>query len=191
MITMQTTSLPGCYELLPRVASDPRGRFVKTFHRDWFQDLGLQSDFVEQYYSVSCHRVLRGLHFQLPPHDQAKLVYCVSGCVMDVVVDLRRFSPSYGCFVCFELSAERSNMVYLDAGLAHGFYTLTETAALVYNVTSVYAPTHDAGIHWDSVGVPWPDDAPVLSDRDRSFPTLAEFDSPFVLKSDIALVELA
>lgn len=183
MMALKMTRLPGCYELQPRVLGDQRGRFVKTFHQDWFAEHGLKTDFAEQYYSVSQRGVVRGLHFQLPPHDHVKLVYCTAGGVLDVAVDLRRQSPSYGKFVCIELSAQQSNMVYLDSGLAHGFYTLSDTATLVYNVTAVYAPAHDTGIRWDSVGIPWPDDAPILSERDQGFPSLAEFDSPFIFDS--------
>jgi len=179
MFTLKPTPVVGCYELSMQIARDKRGHFAKVFHSDWFKRHGLRYDFQEQYYTVSYHRVLRGLHFQLPPHDHAKMVYCISGSVLDVAVDLRRDSPSYKEFVLTELSTERGNMVYLDAGLAHGFYTLSDSATLVYNVTSVYAPSHDAGIRWDSAGIPWPDKMPILSERDRTFPNLADFDSPF------------
>lgn len=179
MITLKLTRLAGCFELQPRVLGDQRGRFIKTFHQGWFAEHGLRSDFTEQYYSVSQHKVLRGLHFQLPPHDHAKLVYCTAGRVFDVAVDLRRQSPTYGQFICIELSAEQGNMLYLESGFAHGFYTLSETATLIYNVTSVYAPAHDAGIRWDSVGIPWPDLTPILSERDQGFPALAEYQTPF------------
>ena len=176
-----STSLPGCYEIQPRVLSDARGFFVKTFHQEVFAERGLATDFAEVYYSMSHRRVLRGLHFQLPPHDHAKLVYCVTGQVLDVIVDLRAGSPTFGQFACFELSAERANLVYLPVGLAHGFYTLSESALMMYQVTTVYAPEHDAGIRWDSVGIPWPDPAPVLSERDQGFPALAEWVSPFIV----------
>ena len=180
MIALKTTNIAGCYELQPRVLSDQRGCFVKTFHHEWFAHHGLKTNFIEQYYSVSNQRTLRGLHFQLPPHDHAKMVYCTAGHVLDVAVDLRLQSPTYGQFVCIELSAAQGNIVYLDSGLAHGFYTRSETATLIYNVTSVYAPAYDAGIRWDSIGIPWPDSTPLLSDRDKTFPALAEFQTPFI-----------
>jgi dTDP-4-dehydrorhamnose 3,5-epimerase len=173
------TSIPGCYELRPRILADERGSFVKTFHLDWFRDLGLRSDWAEQYYSVSKRRVLRGLHFQLPPHEHAKLVYCVSGEVFDVAVDLRRGSSSFGQHVSVVLSAANANMIYLDAGFAHGFYTTSDSATLVYNVTSVYAPSHDTGIRWDSAGIRWPDPDPIVSARDEQFQPLGSFESPF------------
>jgi dTDP-4-dehydrorhamnose 3,5-epimerase len=173
------TAIPGCYELRPPVSADARGTFVKTFERDWFERNALRTDWAEQYYSVSRKGVLRGLHFQLPPHDHAKLVVCTAGEVLDAVVDLRVGSPTFGRHVCIALSAAHGNMAYLDPGLAHGFYTLSESATLLYNVTSAYASSHDSGIRWDSAGIAWPGSAPQLSDRDRAFAPLAEFASPF------------
>ncbi len=174
------SALPGCVELQPRVLSDARGRFVKTFHAAAFQQLGLCDQFAESYYSVSQRGVIRGLHFQTPPMAHTKLVYCVAGAVLDVVVDLRVGSPTYGQHALFELSAEQGNSVYIPAGMAHGFYTRSEQATLVYQVSTVYAPQHDAGILWNSAGIAWPEDAtPILSERDQQFPTLAAFVSPF------------
>jgi dTDP-4-dehydrorhamnose 3,5-epimerase len=183
-IRKNSTAIPGCFELQPPVLADSRGAFVKTFREDWFAELGLRTAWVEQYYSVSKRRVLRGLHFQLPPHDHAKLVYCTAGEVMDVAVDLRVGSPSFGQHACVTLSSTLGNMVYLDVGLAHGFYTLSDNATLVYNVTSVYAPRHDCGIRWDSVDVPWPDKHPALSDRDSRLVPFKDFASPFSYRLD-------
>lgn len=173
------TPIAGCYELRPRVLADARGAFVKTFHQAWFDEMGLRTDWAEQYYSVSKKGVLRGLHFQLPPHDHAKLVYCTAGEVMDVAVDLRKGSPTFGQHACIQLSAAKGNMIYLASGLAHGFYILSDSATLVYNVTSAYAPDHDSGIRWNSAGIPWPDQNPQLSERDQGFVALEAFDSPF------------
>jgi len=176
---LRSTSLPDCYEiqLLPR--SDRRGIFLKTFHVDWFATHNLATHYTEEYYSISHQRVLRGLHFQKPPHDHVKLVYCVAGEVMDAVIDLRKGSPTFGQFQTFQLSAERANMVYIPQGLAHGFYVLSESAIVMYKVTTTYAPDFDSGVLWSSVGIPWPDRDPILSERDRSFVPLSEFTSPF------------
>ena len=122
---------------------------------------------------------LRGLHFQLPPHDHAKLVYCIAGSVEDMALDIRVGSPTYGKTVMLELSARKGNMIYLPKGLAHGFCTPNEQATLVYNVSSVYESEADSGIRWDSVGVHWPIQNPLLSNRDQSLPTFDEFKSPF------------
>ncbi len=174
------TTIPGCVELRPRLQEDMRGRFVKVFHRDAFAAAGLATDYAEEYYSTSHRGVIRGLHFQLPPHDHAKLVYCVSGKVQDVVLDLRVGSPSQGGHKLVELSAEAGNMLYIPPGLAHGFCVLGESATLVYKVTSVYSAAHDAGILWNSAGIAWAVENPILSERDRAHPTLADFASPFV-----------
>lgn len=178
-IEKRLTEIPGCAELQPQVIADSRGTFVKTYCRDWFVDLGMRADWAEQYYSVSEKGVLRGLHFQLPPHEHAKLVYCTAGEVMDVALDLRVGSPTFREHVCVTLSASRGNMIYLEPGLAHGFYTLSDRATVVYNVTSVHVPSHDTGIRWDSAGIPWPDGQPVLSERDQAFVPLQRFTSPF------------
>ena len=176
---IEPARIPGCYEIFPQIVEDGRGIFVKTFREDLFATHGLETRFAEEYYSVSRRGVLRGLHFQLPPHEHAKFVYCVAGKVLDAVVDLRTDSPAFGQFAAFELGAEKGNMLYIAPGLAHGFYALTENVIMLYKVTSVYSPEHDSGIKWDSVGIPWPDGAPVLSDRDRGFPPLSKFKSPF------------
>jgi dTDP-4-dehydrorhamnose 3,5-epimerase len=179
VLALKETGLPGCLELQPRVFEDARGRFVKVFNRELFAAHGLETSFAEEYYSSSLPGVLRGLHFQTPPHHHAKLVYCVAGRVMDVAVDLRVGSPTYGRHALVELSMERGNAIYLPSGFAHGFYVPEGEATLVYNVTTGYAPESDAGIRWDSAGIEWPDAAPVVSERDAGFPSLAEFVSPF------------
>jgi len=174
------SAIPGCFEIVPRVLEDKRGLFVKTFHRSVFEDKGLDTAWVEEYYSLSKRGVLRGLHFQLPPYDHAKLVYCVAGEVLDAVVDLRVGSPTYGQYALFDVNAEKADMIYIPCGLAHGFYTRSETAIMIYKVTTVYSPDHDTGILWNSAGIPWPDRTPIISDRDTEFLRLSDFQSPFV-----------
>ncbi len=174
------TKIPGCYEIIPRVLPDERGLFVKSFHRPLFAEHGLATDFAEAYYSLSRKGVLRGLHFQTPPQDHAKLVYCPAGEVLDAVVDLRAGSPTFGEYATFTLNDRSANIVYLPPGLAHGFWTLSDHALVMYQVTTVHAPEHDAGILWNSAGIPWPGDAPVISARDRSFPRLDALVTPFV-----------
>jgi len=183
-MTIREMTIPGCFEISPRIFRDERGVFVKTFHDEVFQRHDLTTKWCEEFYSVSCRGVLRGLHFQLPAHEQDKLVYCTAGAVLDAALDLRRGSPSYGCHLLLEVSAEAGNMLYLPRGLAHGFYVLSESATLVYKVSSVYSPEHDAGILWNSAGILWPDDTPRLSRRDARFPTLGNFSSPFHYNGD-------
>lgn len=174
------TAIPGCYELQPSALADPRGKLVKIYQEYRFIELGLRTDWAEQYYTTSTRWVVRGLHFQLPPHEHAKLVYCIVGHVLDVALDLRIGSPSYGKSIMLKLSAARGNMIYIPVGLAHGFCTEDDPATLVYNVTSVYHPESDAGVRWDSASIPWPFEKPLLSERDQGLPGLAEFDSPFL-----------
>jgi dTDP-4-dehydrorhamnose 3,5-epimerase len=179
MFDVVETSIPGCLKLAPIVREDSRGRFVKVFHDESFAEHRMTAKFAEQYYSRSHKGVLRGLHFQEPPFDHSKLVYCVEGVVIDAVVDLRVGSPSYGEHVLIELSAERANQVFVPAGLAHGIYVASETAMIVSNTSTVYAPDADKGIAWDSAGIDWPDVEPILSQRDASLPTLSDYESPF------------
>lgn len=180
---MQPTTIPGCLEIIPDIFTDDRGCFVKTFHRDLFEQQGMEVDWREEYFSTSRRGVLRGLHFQLPPHDHAKLVYCTSGEVLDVVLDVRTGSPAYGTHAMFQLSGATSHMIYIPRGCAHGFYTLSEQATMMYKVSTVYAPAHDAGLLWNSAGIPWPVENPVMSDRDKALPAFAGFTAnPFTYR---------
>ena len=177
------TALPGCFQIITDIRRDDRGSFVKVFHEDIFRQHGLATDYAEEYYSTSQRGVIRGLHFQTPPHDHAKLVYCAQGAVLDAALDLRRGSPTYGQHITLELSAENGHMLYLPAGLAHGFCSLSEQSLMTYKVTTTYAPNNDGGVLWNSAGIAWPVAQPVMSPRDQTFPTLAEFDSPFVFNA--------
>lgn len=179
MFDLRPSKLAGCVELQPKAFDDERGRFVKVFHEKAFAEHGLETNFVEEYYSVSHKNVVRGMHFQLPPMDHIKLVYCVQGEVLDAVLDLRVDSPSYGQYALFELSADKANSIYIPKGMAHGFCALSERTIMVYKVSTVYSPPHDAGILWNSAGIPWPTASAILSARDQSFPELEHFQSPF------------
>lgn len=179
MFEVQATPLRDCWEVLPKVHEDARGRFVKTFHGPEFARLGLPTHWQEEYHSLSRRGVLRGMHFQTPPRHHAKAVTCLAGEVLDVVLDLRNGSPSFGQCAAFSLSAARGSILVIPAGCAHGFLTLSDEALLHYKVSTVYAPEHDAGIRWDGFGFSWPVTDPILSDRDRAFPTLDAFASPF------------
>jgi dTDP-4-dehydrorhamnose 3,5-epimerase len=179
MFQVVDTALPGLKVLQPRIFKDARGDFVKTYHAGLFRELGLPFAPAEEFFSVSRKDVVRGMHFQTPPHAHAKLVYCVAGRVLDVVVDLRRDSPTRGQYVSRELSAENREMFFIPEGFAHGFLSLEDDTVMVYQTSTVHAPEADAGIHWRSVGFAWPIANPVVSERDEAFPTLAGFDSPF------------
>ena len=181
MFEFQQSKIIGCYEVQPLIYDDKRGRFVKVYHYDSFINRSLETNFVEEYYSISHKNVIRGLHFQLPPFDHVKLVYCVVGEVLDVVVDLRMGSPTYGQHALFELNARKANSIYIPKGMAHGFCVLSEQAIMVYKVSTIYSPLHDTGLLWNSAGIPWPIMQPCISERDNNFPSLAELETQFKL----------
>jgi dTDP-4-dehydrorhamnose 3,5-epimerase len=174
---------------LPRIIApkrhvDPRGWFSETFHEQRLHDLGIHCRFVQDNQSSSCSAgTLRGLHFQLPPHAQAKLIMVLRGRILDVAVDLRRGSPTYGQHVSVEISAECGRQFYIPVGFAHGFLTLTDDVLVMYKASDYYAPAHDSGIRWDDpdIAVPWPMNASdlIISERDTRLPFLAAFESPF------------
>lgn len=179
-ISLIESGLFGCFELQYPVARDHRGDFIKSFNKSMFTAMGFETEFPECFYSVSATRVLRGMHFQLPPADHAKLLYCISGSILDVAVDLRVGSPTYGSYAAFELNAEAHTAAYLPRGLAHGYYVLEGPACVMYHVSSEYSPSRDAGIRWDSFGFDWPDKDPIISNRDSQFQSMKDFVSPFV-----------
>ena len=172
--------LPGVHLLQPKVFEDARGDFVKTFHAGAFSELGIAFAPVEEFFSTSQKGVLRGMHFQLPPHDHDKLVYCIRGRVLDVLLDLRKASPTYLQVASAELSRDNHHQFYIPSGVAHGFLSMEDDSVMVYKTTTVHAPSHDAGIKWDSIGFDWSlEIAPVVSPRDVGFPMLSDFQNPF------------
>jgi dTDP-4-dehydrorhamnose 3,5-epimerase len=176
---VKETSLPGCVEVYPHTFGDDRGVFVKAFQETVFREAGLEVKFSEWCCSRSTKGVLRGLHFQRPPVSQDKLVYCLTGTVLDVAVDLRRGSPTYGCFETFHLDDREYRAAFVPKGFAHGYATLSDVAVVSYLASAEYAPELDGGIRWNSLSIPWPHPDPVLSDKDRSLVPFEEFDSPW------------
>jgi dTDP-4-dehydrorhamnose 3,5-epimerase len=183
VIEIAPGNIEGVRILRPTARCDRRGRLVKILQEDVFSKHGIPTAYAEQYYSVSQNNVLRGLHFQTPPHDHHKLVTCIEGDVFDVVVDLRRGSRSYGQHQSFELNGANGDTVFIPTGCAHGFYVRSKSATMLYNVTALYVASHDTGIRWDSAGISWPSAQPAVSDRDAALPELAEFDTPFVISA--------
>ena len=172
------TSIDGVKLLKSKAHLDARGSFLKTFHAGFFAANGMDFTPREQFFSVSKKHVLRGLHFQLPPSDHAKLVFCASGRILDLVVDLRRCG-NFGRVHSCELGARGSELLYIPKGCAHGFLALEENSTVFYLTDSEHDPGRDAGILWNSIGFDWGISDPVLSPRDAAFPLLAEFSSPF------------
>jgi len=175
----KNTPIPGCFEIIPSIRRDSRGMFIKIFHKPEFKKLGLNTDFREDYYSVSKKGVLRGLHFQNPPSALSKLIFCVEGDILDAVVDLRKKSGTFGKAFTLKISTRKANMLYIPEGCAHGFYAISEKVVMLYKTSAVYSPAQDAGILWNSAGIKWPCRNPILSPRDSSFPPLKDFKSLF------------
>jgi dTDP-4-dehydrorhamnose 3,5-epimerase len=179
---LQSTSVPVLYR--PRRFGDDRGWFMETYSEAALAALGVHDRFVQDNQSFSAFAgTIRGLHFQRPPHAQAKLVRCVRGEILDYAVDLRRQSPTYGRHVVAKLTAEGGEQLYVPVGYGHAFITLTPDVEVAYKVSDVYAPDCDGGVLWSDpdIGINWPLPAsgPVLSGKDQALPTLVEFDSPF------------
>lgn len=178
------TNIEGPLIIEPRVFADARGYFFESFNLKEFEEkTGLKVDFVQDNESASSYGVMRGLHFQRPPFAQTKLVRCVVGKVLDVAVDIRKGSPTYGQHVAVELSAENHREFFIPKGFAHGFAVLSPTAIFQYKCDNYYAPQADAGINIldTTLGIDWriPQDKAILSEKDTKHANLADFDSPF------------
>ena len=169
------TRIDGVALIEPRVIADDRGFFFETFRANEYADLGIEGPFVQDNHSRSVRGTVRALHFQLQP-GQGKLVRAARGAVWDVAVDLRRDSPTYGQYEAFELSDENARQVFIPVGFAHGFCVTSDEADVTYKVTSYYDGPTERGIAFDdpAIGIPWPTDTPLVSERDRTNPTLKE-----------------
>ncbi|MDR2801597.1 MAG: dTDP-4-dehydrorhamnose 3,5-epimerase [Prevotellaceae bacterium] len=174
----QETSIKGVWIITPKVFSDARGYFMESFRQEAFEKNIGNITFVQDNESQSSYGVLRGLHYQLPPFEQSKLVRAVQGAVWDVAVDIRRNSPTFGKYVAVELSAENKRQLFIPHGMAHGFVVLSETAVFAYKVDNYYAPQAERSIRFDdpTLGIDWPlpSEKLVLSEKDRHHPSFNE-----------------
>lgn len=180
------TGIEGVLIIEPEVFGDSRGYFFESFNaREFRKKTGLDINFVQDNESMSSYGVVRGLHFQRPPFAQSKLVRCVRGAVLDVAVDIRRDSPTFGRYVSCELTEDNHRQMFLPKGVAHGFAVLSETAVFQYKCDEFYHPEVEGAIAWDDpvIGIQWPvPTADVkLSEKDRNHPFLRDFESPFVV----------
>ena len=177
------TELAGVVIIEPKIFRDARGYFFESFSQKEFEEKVRKIAFVQDNESMSSYGVMRGLHFQLPPFTQSKLVRCVKGKVLDVAVDIRKGSPTFGKHVSVELSEDNHRQFFVPRGFAHGFAVLSETAVFQYKCDNFYAPQSDGGISIldDSLGIDWklPTDKVILSEKDTKHPLLKDFDSPF------------
>jgi dTDP-4-dehydrorhamnose 3,5-epimerase len=181
-VRTELLDIPGCVVLHLDRQDDERGTFVKPFQRSLYEGLGMDADVAEFYWSTSGQGVIRGLHFQLPPHAHAKTVAILAGSIADVVLDLRADSPTFRQHRLLTLDSQTPAAVHVPTGCAHGFQALSASATVGYLVGTEYAPEHDAGVRWDSAGIAWPLDPTAVSERDASFPGLGEFVTPFTLQ---------
>lgn len=177
------TALSGVFVIIPKRFEDERGFFSESWNRAAFAAAGLNlPDFVQDNHSLSNRRgTVRGLHFQSPPHAQGKLVRCGQGAVFDVVVDVRKGSPTYGRWIGEELSFENDRQLWIPQGFLHGYMTLEPECEVIYKCSDYYVPECDGAVRWDSVGIDWPlsDSVPILSEKDAKAIPMSDFQSPF------------
>ena len=176
-LTTVEGKVPGVLLFQPRTFTDPRGFFTETYHEEKYREAGLDRTFVQDNYSFSNRQVLRGLHFQ-SKYPQGKMVFVVQGEIWDVAVDIRRDSPTFGQWEGHTLSGENHHQLYIPEGFAHGFVVLSETAAVMYKCTDIYHPDDDCGLRWNDpgLGIAWPVERPLLSEKDAALPTVDEVD---------------
>lgn len=194
MINVIKTALDGVVIIEPKVFGDTRGYFFESFSERDFNEamtpiLGHGIKFVQDNESMSSYGVMRGLHFQTMPYTQSKLVRCVKGAVLDVAVDIRKGSPTYGQHVAVELTEDNHRQFFVPRGFAHGFAVLSETAVFQYKCDNFYAPANDGGVSIvdDSLGIDWriPVEKALLSEKDTKHDLLEDFDSPFSIDMDL------
>lgn len=171
--------LDDCLEIEFEKLKDNRGYFTKTFNIELFNLSGIYMPIEEEYFTYSTKNVFRGLHFQIPPKAIDKLVFCVNGRVNDYVVDLRKNSPTFGQYACFELDGEKPKAIFIPVGFAHGFHVLSDSALMQYKVSKVYDKDCDTGISYNSFEFAKDIINPILSNRDKTFVNFSDFNSPF------------
>ena len=182
------TEIDGVVIIEPKIFGDARGYFFESFSQREFEEKVRKINFVQDNESMSSYGVMRGLHFQRPPFTQSKLVRCVKGAVLDVAVDIRKGSPTYGQHVAVELTEDNHRQFFVPRGFAHGFAVLSETAIFQYKCDNFYAPQADGGISMDeSFGIDWkiPTDKALLSEKDTLHECLKDFDSPFSIDMNL------
>ncbi len=169
------TDLPGVLLIDPVVFKDSRGFFMETFHQKKYAEAGIDHAFIQDNYSHSTRGTLRGLHYQLK-HPQGKLIYVITGEIFDVAVDIRQGSPGFGKWVGQYLSGNNKRQIFVPEGFAHGFCVISETADVLYKTTDLYNPDDEYGVLWSdsTIGIDWPVEVPIVSDKDKQFPGLKE-----------------
>lgn len=178
-MSVRETGIAGCFLVERTALRNGSGTVHDLYDSSTLRQVGIDFTIHEVLLSTSAKGVLRGLHFQVAPHSTAKLVACLSGEVFDAVVDLRPKSPTYLKTFTTRLSGKSNTMIFIPEGLAHGFYAYEDNSTILYMTSGVFSAKHDAGIHWNSAGIEWPDPNPIISERDQNLVRLEAFENPF------------
>jgi dTDP-4-dehydrorhamnose 3,5-epimerase len=178
---IQTTPIEGLLIIQPQIFEDPRGYFYESYNKQKFSEAGIDFEFIQDNQSLSQKGIIRGLHFQAPPFEQGKLVRVIQGAVKDVVVDIRKNSPTFGQHFSIVLTAQNKTMFFIPPGFAHGFETLEEDTIFLYKCTNVYNKESEGGLLWNDpfLNINWQNNDPLISDKDKILPTFKNLISPF------------
>lgn len=180
---IKKTKLNGVFIIKMSVFKDGRGSFTKAFNKDFFKKNNITTDnFEESYFSISHKNVIRGMHFQSPPKDNEKLIYVTNGSILDVVLDIKKGSPTYGKYISTKISDKNRAAIFIPKGFAHGFLSLEKNTCVIYLQTTVHSQEHYVGIKMDSFGMNWGVKKPIVSKRDQDFQKFNEFLTPFIYK---------
>lgn len=174
MYKVEALALEGCKLITPSITEDVRGKVIKPFQCEGFREIGIGAEFTEDLVVFNKERVLRGMHFQAEPYAQEKLVYCLQGKIRDILLDLRRDSPTFAQHISIELTGTALKMLYVPKGIAHGYYCMLPSV-VCYKLSSFYSKEHERGIAWDCCGVNWIDLNPIISEKDKSYPSLSTY----------------
>lgn len=179
------SDIKGVYLLTPPLFKDNRGSVTKTFHKPSFDTLNLKSDFGESLVTENFQRgTVRGFHFQRPPYSQAKTIYCFKGAILNLVLDIRVGSPTYGQIRSFDLSSENHNILYVPEGMANLYIIKEDNTIILYNLTSKYMQDFEGGVRWDSIDYDYPINQPIISEKDLLLPKWENFKSPFIYREN-------
>lgn len=178
---IEESEIKGVFLLKPHFYTDVRGSITKTFHKESFDQIGLECDWGESLITENFQKgVIRGFHFQRPPYCQAKTIFCVTGSILDAVLDLRRGSKTYGKTAQFSLDCHKKNLLYIPKGVANAYAIGQDNTIIAYHLTSTYMPDYESGIRWDSTDVDFGFKNPIIADKDSKLALFSEFESPFI-----------
>ena len=179
--SFKETPIPGLLIVEPHYHGDLRGSNMKTFHKEVFEAQGLKCDFGETMITTNAHRnTIRGFHFQRPPYTQCKLYYCLAGAWNHYSVDFRKGSPTYGKVICISMNEQERKLLYIPEGIANAHLVLEDDTKVLYQLGSKYVPDYDAGVRWDSLGIDFPVENPIITEKDANLPPFSDFESPFI-----------